>query len=64
MTQRDIFLCFIYTVIHEELLGMLAGLGVDEKDLRVIKNLHLKQKAVVRVGDRLTDTVDIKRGLG
>ena len=44
--QRDVFLCFIAyqkafaTVRHEDLLRMLANLEVDEKDLRVIKNLY------------------------
>ena len=67
--QRDVFLCFIDyqkafdTVRHEELLRMLERLGVDEKDLRLIKNLYYQQKAAVRVGDELTDTVDIKRGV-
>ena len=42
---------------------MLARLEVDEKDLRVIKNLYYQQKAAVRVGDELTDMVEIKRGV-
>ena len=67
--QRDIFLCFIDyqkvfdTVRHGELLRMLARLGMDKKDLRVIKNLYYQQKAAVRVRDELTETVDIKRGV-
>ena len=42
---------------------MLARLGIDEKDLRVIKNLYYQQKAVVRVGDELTELVEIRRGV-
>ena len=40
---------------------MLARLRVDEKDLRVIKNLYNQQKASVGVEDELTETVDIER---
>ena len=67
--QRDVFLCFIDyqkafdTVRHEELMRMLAGLEIDSKDIRVIKNLYYHQKAAVRVGDELTEVVDIKRGV-
>ena len=67
--QKDVYLCFIDyekafdTVRHQEMLGMLARLGVDEKDLRVIKNLYYQQRAAVRVGDELTDMVEIKRGV-
>ena len=44
--QNDVYLCFIDyektfdTVIHQEMLTMLARLGVDEKDLRLIKYLY------------------------
>ena len=67
--QRDVFLCFIDyqkafdTVRHEEMMRMLAQLGIDKKDIRVIRNLYYQQKAAVRVGDELTETVDIKRGV-
>ena len=67
--QRDVYLCFIDyqkafdTVRHEEMMRMLARLEVDEKDIRVIRNLYYQQKAAVRVGDELTETVEIKRGV-
>ena len=67
--QRDVFLCFIDyqkafdTVRHEEMMRMLARLEVDGKDLRLIRNMYYQQKAAVRVGDELTETVDIKRGV-
>ena len=67
--QRDIFLCFIDyqkafdTVKHGEMLSMLVRLGVDDRDVRLIKNLYYQQKAGVRVGDELTEMVDIKRGV-
>ena len=59
--QRDVFLCFIDyqkafdTVRHGEMLRMLARLGVDDRDIRVIRNLYYQQKAAVRVGDELTE---------
>ena len=67
--QRDIFLCFMDyykafdTRRHEEFLRILARLRLDEKDLKVIKNLYYQQKAAMRLGDELTKTVDIKSGV-
>ena len=67
--QRDVFLCFIDyekafdTVRHEEMLKMLADIQVDDHDIRLIRNVYYQQKAAVKVGDELTDTVDIRRGV-
>ena len=67
--QKDLYLCFIDyekafdTVRHQELLRMLERLGVDEKDMRIIRNLYYQQKAAVKVGNELTEFVDIKRGV-
>ena len=67
--QRDIFLCFIDyqkafdTVKHDEMLKMLVRLGLDDRDIRLIRNLYYHQRAAVRVGDELTEMVDIKRGV-
>ena len=67
--QRDVYLCFIDyqkafdTVKHEEMLRILVRLGIDNQDARLIKNLYYQQKAAVRVGDELTETVEIKRGV-
>ena len=41
---------------------MLAGPGVDEKDMRMIRKLYYQQMVVVKVGNVLTEFVDIKRG--
>ena len=67
--QKDLYLCFIDyekafdTVRHQELLRMLERLGVDEKDMRIIRNLYYQQKAAVKVGNELTEFVDINRGV-
>ena len=67
--QREVYLCFIDyekefdTVRHEELLKMLTRFGMDEKDVRLVKNLYYQQKAAVRVGDHLTDLIYTKRGV-
>ena len=67
--QREVYLCFIDyekafdTVKHEEMLRMLSRLEVDERDVRLIRNLYYQQRAAVRVGDELTEPVDIRRGV-
>ena len=44
-------------------MKMLEDLNVDGKDLRLIKNLYWKQKAVVRVCNGETRMQEIKRGV-
>ena len=67
--QRDILLCFIdYSkafdrVKHKELMQMLSELDVDGKDLRLIRNLYWDQKAAIKIGDQISNYVDIKRGV-
>ena len=67
--QRDIFLCFIdYSkafdrVKHTELIQMLSELDIDGKDLRLIRNLYWDQKAAIKIGDQISNYVDIKRGV-
>ena len=46
---------------HEENLNMLVRLGMDDRDVRLFKNLYYQQKAEVRVEDDLMDMVGIKR---
>ena len=67
--QKDVYLCFIDyekafdTVRHADMLEMLRRIGADSRDIRVIRNLYNEQKAAVRVENKLTDIVDIKRGV-
>ena len=42
---------------------MLAKLGVDDKDMKMNRNLYYQQKVVVKVGNELTEFVDIKRSV-
>ncbi|KMQ95932.1 endonuclease-reverse transcriptase [Lasius niger] len=65
----DVFACFIdYTKAfdrcqHQKIILDLRRVGVDDKDIRVIANLYWNQRARVRVEDRLTEQVEIHRGV-
>ena len=67
--QKDIYICFIdYSkafdkVRHNELFRILEKLGIDGKDLRIIKNLYWKQNAAVRIGGEYSEFKQIKRGV-
>ncbi|GFO18812.1 retrovirus-related pol polyprotein line-1 [Plakobranchus ocellatus] len=50
-------------VRHVELFRMLEKLDIDEKDLRVIKNLYWDQTESVRIEGENSDFKPIKRGL-
>ena len=58
--QKDLYVCFIdYTkafdkVKHKELIDMLQQIGVDGKDLRLIRNLYWNQTAAVTINENLT----------
>lgn len=41
----------------------LIDVGLDGKDIRIIKNLYWNQRATVRVGDSETDLLEISRGV-
>ncbi|GFS03428.1 retrovirus-related Pol polyprotein LINE-1 [Elysia marginata] len=66
-TQKGLYLCFIdYSkafdkVRHEELFHILNSLGIDGKDLRILKTLHWKQTATVRVGGEHNEETPIAR---
>ena len=67
--QRDVYLCFIdYSkafdgVKHKELMLILMELDIDGKDLRLIRNLYWDQKAAIRIGDEISNLVNIKKGV-
>ena len=44
-------------------MQMLSELDVDGKDLRLIRNLYWDQKAAIKIGDQISNYVDIKRGV-
>ena len=67
--QKDFYPGFIDyekafgTVRHQELLRRLARLGVNQEHMRMNRNLYHQQKAGMKVGNELTEFVDIKRSV-
>lgn len=67
--QTNVILCFIDyekafdRVRHDLLMERLLDVGLDSKDLRVIKNLYWNQRATVRVERSETEEVEICRGV-
>jgi len=64
--RKDIFVCFIdyekalNRVQHEKLIDVLRRTGVDDKDIRIIKNLYWRQKAEwsgVKINGELINTI-------
>lgn len=50
-------------VKHKELMPILMELDIDGKDLRLIRNLYWDQKAAIRIGDEISNYVNIKNGV-
>ena len=44
-------------------MKILQDIGIDGKDMRMIRNLYWKQKAVVQIGERKTEWIEIKKGV-
>ena len=67
--QKDLFMCFIDfekafdTVKHDCLMETLERYGVDKADIRIMARLYWEQKAVVRVGDEVSEWINIERGV-
>ena len=70
--QQDLYITFIdykkgfdkLKVKHKDLLKMLWDIGIDDKALRVIRNLYLNQTAAIRLPDKtLTRWVWVVRGV-
>jgi len=65
--KKDLYFCFIdYTkafdeVKHSELVKKLAGLEVDGKDLRIVRNLYWEQSAAGGIEGKLASFCEIKR---
>ena len=45
------------------MLDALDGTGVDDKDIRLLHNIHWKKKGTVKVGNEETDNFDVKSGV-
>ena len=67
--QKNVYLCFVdyekafEKVRHNEFIYVLKQIGVDGKDLRLIKNIYEMQSVALQLGGELTDWIDIKRGV-
>ena len=67
--RKDLYLCFVDyekafdRVHHHEMIKLLEEISLDSKDIRVITNLYWKNKAAFKVGNELSDWMEIKRGV-
>ena len=67
--QKDLYVCFIDyekafdRIKHGEMVRMLESIGVDGKDIRLIKNLYWNQKASFKIEEEFSDWVEVKRGV-
>ncbi|KAI5707314.1 hypothetical protein M8J77_000030 [Diaphorina citri] len=67
--DNDAYICFIDfekafdKLKHDKLIEILENIGLEEKDIRLIKTLYWHQSASVRLeGNNYTEPVNIKRG--
>lgn len=50
-------------VQHTKLIGILKNTGIDDRDIRIIGNLYLKQTANIKIGNSPTNEISIQRGV-
>lgn len=67
--EVDVFLCFIDfekafdRVQHDKMIEILKSTGIDDKDLRFVANLYWQQNATVKVNNKMTENIEIHRGV-
>ena len=67
--RKDLYLCFIDyekafdRVRHPLVVKMLEDVNLDGKDLRLICNLYWDQESAIRIGDNLSELINIMRGV-
>lgn len=67
--QQDVYMCFIDyekafdRVLHDRLISLLADIGLDQRDIRIIQSLYWNQRATVRIDGQESEEVEIKRGV-
>ena len=67
--KKDVYICFLdYVkafdrVRHEPLMQCLSEIGVDGKDIKIIRNLYWDQTASVRIMNELSEEIRIQRGV-
>lgn len=66
---KDVFMCFDYpkafdSVRHDLLMALLKKIGLDGKDIRIIRRLYWDQTAELRIGGTLTtDRIRVCKGV-
>ena len=69
MQKKTLYICFIDCtkafdrVKHDLIFEILSKAGVPEKEINIIKNLYLQQKATVRYENETSQEITIKRGV-
>lgn len=67
--DHPVFMCFIDfekafdRVKHDKLVAILREVGIDDKDLQIIRNLYWNQQASVKIGKNTSETIAIRRGV-
>ena len=67
--QKDVYICFLDyekafdRVRREPLIQCLIEIGVDGKDIAIIRNLYWDQTASVRIMNELSDEIRVQRGV-
>ena len=67
--QKYVYICFLDyekafdRVRHEPLMQCLSEIGVDGKDIKIIRNLYWDQTASVRIMNELSEEIRIQRGV-
>jgi len=67
--RKDVCLCFIDyekafdRVQHYKLMQLLKKLDIDQKDIRCIENLYWHQTARIKLGDNMSNTIQVRRGV-
>ena len=67
--QKDIYACFIDyskafdTVNHEKLIECLKTTDIDQSDIALIANLSWERDTKIRIGNDMSESVKIKRGV-
>lgn len=67
--NKEIYLCFVDyskafdSVIHEKLIQLLKQLNIDSKDIRLIQQLYWMQSSAIRMENKVSGYVDIKKGV-
>ena len=68
-TQKDIYACFIdyskafNTVNHEKMIECLKTTDIDQSDIALIANLYWEQDTKIRIGNDMSESLKIKRGV-